>query len=118
VGIRNRFRRRRHDERSIRLLLEECGASPWQAAEIVRALGTRLRPDEMHAWLSDPERSHPVPDPESAKWLEDAGLVPVVLRWMPVSAIAAGRADLVIIEARRFAARTGDERSEPVTPCH
>ena len=93
-----------HDEASIRRLLERKGASSGEARRIVRLLGGRLTADEMHVWLSHPQKSHPVPDPEASKKFEDAGLAPVVLHWTPVNAIAAGKTQLVIDEAERFAA--------------
>jgi hypothetical protein len=52
----------------------------------------------MHTWLADPDRAHPVPDPESeAKW-------GVVLNWTPINAVSAGKTEFVLAEARRFAA--------------
>jgi hypothetical protein len=53
----------------------------------------------MRRWLADPERAHPIPDPETAETFGS------VMSWTAVNAIAAGRGDLVIDEARRFAAR-------------
>ena len=91
-----------HDEASIRQLLEGAGATPPEAQELVELLGRRLTPDEMHVWLTHPERSHPVPDPDTASRFEAAGLVPVVMNWTPINAVSSGRTHLVIDEARRF----------------
>lgn len=86
-------------------MLQREGASPDEAGRIVQLLSGRLTPDKMHVWLSDPKKSHPVPDPEAAKKLEDAGLVPGgEYNWTPVNAISAGKAQLVIDEAERYAA--------------
>ena len=90
-----------HDDASIRQLLEGAGATPPEAQELVELLGRRLKPDEMHAWLSHPERSHPVPDPDTARRAEAAGLVPVVY-WTPINAVSSGRTQLVVDEAQRF----------------
>ena len=106
VGIRDKLKKRaKHDEQSIRQMLEAEGATAAQAREIVQTLSGRLTPDQMHVWLSHPEKSHPVPDPEASKQFEDAGLVPVVMNWTPVNAISAGKTELVIAEAKRFAAQ-------------
>ena len=83
-------------------MLEAEGATPGQADELVQTLGRRLTPSQMHVWLSDPKKSHPVPDPDSAKEFEEKGLVPVVMNWTPINAVASGRTQLVLDEARRF----------------
>ena len=105
VGLRDKFKKRpKHDETSIRQLLEENGASKGEAERIVQLLSRRLTPAEMHVWLSHPEKSHGVPDPELTKKFEEAGLVPVVGNWTPVNGISAGKTELVIEEAERFSA--------------
>jgi hypothetical protein len=106
VGLRDKLKKPpRHDEASIRQMLQYKGASPAEASTIVQLLGGRLTADKMHVWLSHPKKSHPVPDPEAAKKLEDAGLVPGgVYNWTPVNAISAGKTQLVIDEAERYAA--------------
>jgi len=71
-----------------------------QAAEIVQTLGQRLSPGEMHTWLADPERAHPVPDPESEATFG------AVLNWTPINAVSSGKTDLVLAEARRHIADT------------
>jgi 2,4-dienoyl-CoA reductase-like NADH-dependent reductase (Old Yellow Enzyme family) len=96
--------RHSHDETSIRRMLERGGATPEEAREIVEILSRRLSPDDMHVWLCDPQQSHPVPDPDSAKRFEDAALVPVVTNWTATDAVSAGKAHLVIDEARRYVA--------------
>ena len=53
-------------------------------------------PDEMRFWLSDPEKSHGVPDPDSEERFD------VVLNWTPINAVSAGRTELVIEAARRY----------------
>ncbi len=90
-------KRQTHDEASVRQMLEAKGATPDQAAEVVAILGRRLSADEMHTWLSHPEKSHGVPDPEVGE------LFGVVMKWTPINAVAAGKTTLVIDEARRFA---------------
>jgi anti-sigma factor ChrR (cupin superfamily) len=105
VGLRDRLKKApKRDEASVRQMLEGKGASSDEAGAIVELLSTRLTPDEMHVWLSDPKKSHPVPDPEFAKKMEDAGLVGGPMDWTAVNAIAAGKTQLVIDEAQRFAA--------------
>jgi hypothetical protein len=60
----------------------------------------------MHVWLSHPDKSHPVPDPNAGKDFEDAGLEdPGPLDWTPLNAVSAGKTQLVIDEARRYAGR-------------
>jgi hypothetical protein len=82
----------------VETLLRDNGSAPEAAAEIVALLGQRLSPKEMHTWLADPDRSHPVPDPESEeKWS-------VVLNWTAINAVSAGKTEFVLAEARRFAA--------------
>ena len=105
MGFRDRLKKGpSHDQATIRQMLEAEGATADQAQEIVDTLGRRLSPDEMHVWLSHPEQSHPVPDPDAAKLLEDAGLVPVDMNWTPINAVSSGKTQLVIDEARRFTA--------------
>jgi hypothetical protein len=107
VGLLDRLRRRApHDEHAIRDLLEAKGATGAEAQELVEVLGRRLSPDDMHVWLTDPERSHPVPDPDAAKQFEAAGLIGAPLSWTPINAISAGKAQLVIDEARRYVDQT------------
>jgi hypothetical protein len=62
-------------------MLEESGATTEQAQEILQVLRQRLSPDEMHVWLSDPEKPYGVPDPDSE---ERFG---VVLNWTPMNAV-------------------------------
>lgn len=88
--------RTRHDEASLRALLEERGASAAEAEEIVSTLGTRLSPIEMHEWLAHHERSHPIPDESTNATLG------MTLHWTAVTAIAAGSTELVIAEAHRY----------------
>ena len=97
-----RFLKRRASRASspaeVEALLRENGAAPEAAAELVEILARRLSPSEMQTWLADPDRSHPVPDPESeAKF-------GVVMNWTPINAVSSGKTDLVLAEARRFAA--------------
>ena len=97
MGFLDRMKKRpSHDEGSVRQMLEVEGATPEQADELVRTLGRRLSPDEMHTWLSHPEKAHGVTDPESA---EKFG---VALTWTPINAVSAGKIGLVLDEARRF----------------
>lgn len=103
MGIRDKLKRQKHDAQSIRRMLEDAGAMEAQAQDIVQALSSRLTPDQMNVWLSHPEKSHGVPDPGTSKQCEDAGLVPVVMNWTPINAVSAGKTDLVIAEAKRFA---------------
>lgn len=103
MGIRDKLKRQKHDEQSIGRMLEDAGATEAQARDIVQTLSSRLTPDQMDVWLSHPERSHPVPDPGSSKRFEDAGLVPVVMSWTPINAVSAGKTELVVAEAKRFA---------------
>ena len=84
-----------HDETSIRQMLEAEGATAEEAQEIVEILSRRMSHDDMHRWLSHPEKSHGIPDPQSE---ETFG---VVLNWTPINAVAAGKTALVIDEARR-----------------
>lgn len=96
VGFLDRVKKRpSRDEASIRQMLEAEGATAEEAEELVRILGRRLSPDEMHTWLSHPDKAHGIPDPESA---EKFG---VVLNWTPINAISAGKVGLVIAEAKR-----------------
>jgi len=105
VGLRDKLKKApQHDAASIRQLLESEGASAQEAGRIVELLGARLTPDEMHVWLSHPKRSHPIPDREFAQKMEEAGLVGSATNWTAVNAIAAGKTQLVIDEAERFAA--------------
>jgi hypothetical protein len=92
------------DEESIRQTLEAEGATAAQAKEIVEVLGRRLSADEMHVWLTHPEKAHPIPDPDAAKEFEAKGLIPVAMNWTPINAVSAGKADLVIGEATRYVA--------------
>lgn len=85
-------------------MLQSKGASTDEASRIVRLLSGRLTPDKMHVWLSHPKKSHPVPDPEAAKMMEEASLVGAPLNWTPINAISAGKTQLVIEEAERYAA--------------
>ena len=85
-------------------MLEAKGATAEQAQELVSVLSKRLSPSKMEVWLSHPKKSHPVPDPEAAKDFEAAGLGADVLNWTPVNAVAAGKTQLVIDEARRYVA--------------
>lgn len=96
----------RHDEASIAAMLEERGATPDEAGEIVDALRQRLSPKQMHVWLSHPMKSHPIPDDPPPPPPEDPGpltLMPVQLRWTAINAVGAGKAYLVVAEARRYA---------------
>jgi hypothetical protein len=105
VGLLDRLRKRdSHDDHTIRHMLEAEGATGAEAQELVELLGRRLSPDEMHVWLAHPEKSHPVPDPDATKQFEAAGLVGAPLNWTPINAIAAGKVQLVIDEARRYVA--------------
>ena len=105
MGLRDRLKKTpERDEASVRQMLERKGASSDEAGRIVELLSARLTPGEMHVWLSDPKKSHPIPDHEFAKKMEDAGLVGGPLDWTAVNAIAAGKTQLVLDEARRFAA--------------
>lgn len=104
VGLRDKFSKKaKYDDAAIRQLLQDEGASLDEAREIVDVLGTRLSPDEMHIWLSHPQKSHGIPDPEASKEFEDEGLVPVELNWTAVNAIAQDKTHLVIAEAKRYA---------------
>ena len=98
------FGRTKHTEASIAALLTERGASEEDAHELVRTLGRRLSPKQMHVWLADDRKSHPVPDDASElkAGLEAKGLVVPTLHWTPINAISAGKTDLVLAEARRF----------------
>lgn len=102
MGLLDRLKRpSQHDEGSIRQMLEGSGATAEQAEEIVQILGHKLSPDRMHVWLSHPKKSHGVPDPASD---ERFG---VVLKWTPLNAVSAGKTQLVIDEARRYAGAAG-----------
>jgi hypothetical protein len=92
-----RFQRAEHDAASIRGLLEERGASPAEAEEIVVTLAGCLSPEQMHVWLAHPEQSHPIPDESTNATLG------MTLHWTAVNAIATGNTGLVIAEAHRFA---------------
>ena len=95
--------RRSHDETTIRELLEAEGATASEAEELVAILSNRLSRDEIHVWLTHPEKSHPVPDPDaSEKFAESTGLIPVVMNWTPINAVSAGKINLVIEEAKRY----------------
>lgn len=105
VGLRDKLKKPpQHDEASIRRMLESRGASSDEASRVVQLLSGRLTPDKMHVWLSDPKKSHPIPDPEFAQKMNDAGLVGGPMNWTAVNAISAGKTRLVIDEAERFAA--------------
>jgi hypothetical protein len=105
VGLLDRIKKRpSHDEEAIREMLEGKGATAEQAQEIVEILGRRLSPDEMHIWLADPDKSHPIPDTDAAKEFEAKGLIaPASLNWTPINAVSAGKTKLVIDEAKRYA---------------
>ena len=97
VGFLDRLKKlQSHDEASIRQMLEAEGTTAEQAQEIVEILSRRMSHDDMHIWLSHPEKSHGIPDPDSE---EKFG---VVLNWTPINAVSAGKTALVIDEARRF----------------
>jgi hypothetical protein len=96
VGLADRFKKSSHDRHSVELLLTGRGASQEEADEIIKLLETRLSPDAMHDWLAHPKKSHGIADPEAG------GSFGVELKWTPVNAIAAGKTDLVIDEARRL----------------
>lgn len=103
MGFLDRIKNRpAQDQPSIRHMLEARGATAEEAQEILDTLGRRLSPDKVQVWLSHPKKSHPIPDPDAAKGLEEAGLVPVPMNWTPINAISAGRTHLVIDEARRY----------------
>ena len=85
-------------------MLEAGGATAAQARELVEILGRRLSADEMHVWLTHPEKSHPIPDPDASKEFEAKGLIPVAMNWTPINAVSAGKTKLVIDEARRYVA--------------
>lgn len=105
VGLRDKLTKKpKHDLDEIRQMLRQQGAAPGEADEIVALLAERLSPDEMHVWLSHPQKSHGIPDPEAAREMEAKGLIPVIPNWTPVNAIAGGKTHLVIAEAKRFAA--------------
>jgi hypothetical protein len=102
VGFLDKLKGRpSHDEESIRQMLQAEGATPEQAGELVQILGQRLSPDQMHTWLSHPDKAHGIPDPESA---EKFG---VTMNWTPINAVAAGKTALVIEEARRYVVTPG-----------
>ena len=71
-------------------MLVEAGAEEEVAREVVATLGQRLSPRKTERWLADPSKAHPIVDPEASE------------RWTPVNAVSAGKADLVLEEARRF----------------
>ena len=85
-----------HDQTSISQMLETEGATADEAKEIVELLSLRMSYDDMHTWLSHPEKSHGVPDPGFQETLG------VVLNWTPINAVSAGKTSLVVDEARRF----------------
>lgn len=88
-------------------MLEVQGATHAEAQELVELLSRRLSPDQMHVWLTHPDKSHPVPEPDAGKQFEAAGLVGAPLNWTPINAIAAGKTKLVIDEAKRYVAEIG-----------
>lgn len=98
MGFLDRFKKQPAvDEDSIRAMLTERGATDEQAHELVAILGTRLSPARINDWLADPQKSHGIPDPDSeAKF-------GTTMHWTAVNAIASGKTDLVIQEARRYA---------------
>jgi len=73
-------------------MLVEAGAPDEMAREVVSTLGLRLSPRKTERWLADPERAHAIVDPESSERLHS------------VEAVSAGKADLVLAEAKRFVA--------------
>ncbi len=106
VGLRDRIAKRPpRDEASIRRMLEAKGATAEHAQELVAILSRRLPPEEMHVWLAHPFKSHPVPDPEAAKELAGDDLIATPMNWTPINAVAAGKIDLVMAEAKRYVAR-------------
>lgn len=74
----------------IEAMLVDAGASEEVAREVVATLGLRLSPRKTERWLADPERAHVIEDPESEQQLDAVG------------AVSAGKAELVLAEARRF----------------
>lgn len=74
----------------IEAMLVDAGASEDVAREVVATLGLRLSPRKTERWLVDPERAHAIPDPGSQEELD------------AVAAVSAGKAELVLAEARRF----------------
>jgi len=74
----------------IEAMLVDAGANEEVAREVVATLGLRLSPRKTQRWLADPERAHVIEDPESAE------------RLCAFDAVSAGKADLVLAEARRF----------------
>jgi hypothetical protein len=103
MGLLDRMKKRpSHDETTIRELLEAEGATASEAKELVAIPSNRLSPDEIHVWLTHPEKSHSVPDPDASEFLEAAGLIPVVMNWTPINAVSAGKINLVIEEAKRY----------------
>ena len=103
MGLLDRIKKRPpHDEATIRELLQAEGATASEAEELVAILSNRLTPDEIHVWLTHPEKSHSIPDPDASEKFADAGLIPVVLNWTPINAVSAGKINLVIEEAKRY----------------
>ena len=101
------FGRDKHTRESVTAVLIDAGADAADAQEIVTTLAQRLSPKDMHRWLADPKKSHPIPDddPEQRAEWEAKGLILPALNWTAINAIGAGKTTLVIGEAKRFVGR-------------
>ena len=80
---------------------EAAGATNAEATQLVEILSAQLSPKEIRAWVADPEKANPVPDPDT---VEEWGFA---MHWTGINAIAKGKTHLVIAEAERFAAGNG-----------
>jgi hypothetical protein len=68
------------------------GVPLWRIRRLsnTSTLGLRLSPRKTERWLADPARAQAIEDPESSERLH------------AVDAVSAGKAELVLEEARRF----------------
>src|SRR5687768_8293491 len=97
---------RRDTEDSVARRLTEAGA-PRETAEAIVAtlLGCRLSPREVREWLSHPELAYPIQVP-----FEMPDGTEIVLSNTPMVLVEKGDADVVLAEAREFAAALPEER--------
>lgn len=98
---------RRDTPDSVARRLTEAGAPREVAEQIVAALmSCGLSASGAREWLTHPDRGHPI-----SRRFEMPGLEPVLLKHGPMGLIERGEAEVVLAEAREFAAALPEERT-------
>ena len=112
VGFLDRMKKRpSHTETSIRQMLEAEGATAEEAQEIVMILSHRMSHDDMHVWLSHPQKAHGIPDPDTAGTFGVARTGRLSMRsrrarrrWFSTRQGASSKADACVIRSARIEA--------------